>query len=83
MNLKNSAFGKRAVVIVSILEFAVAVANVLSPIDSVIRDFQLVDIALNYQSLFIRPIMFFAIELAYRAWLDRHVGKRVVCQLRG
>lgn len=74
LNLKNSAFGKRAVLAVVLLEFAVAIANVICPIASVTGDFQLVDIALNFQSLFIRPIMFCAIVLSYCAWLDRHVG---------
>ena len=75
LNLKNSAFGKRAALAVFLLEFAVAIANVICPIASVTGDFQLVDIALNFQSLFIRPIMFCAIALSYRAWLDRHVGE--------
>lgn len=75
LNLKKETLGKRSMFIVVVLEFAVAIANFLFPIAAVTNDFQKSDILLNYQSLFIRPVLFSSIALSYRAWLDRHLDK--------
>ena len=39
------------------------------------EDFQAVDIPLNHAALFMRPVLFASLALAYRFWLERRVYK--------
>lgn len=47
-----------------------AIENVAVPMSSITDDFQLVDIPLNYPSLFIRPVLFSSLTLVYSVWRD-------------
>ena len=69
--LENASFTASSLIIALILELIVAVENVLMPFSSITDDFQAVDIPLNYLSLFMRPVLFASLALAYRAWLNR------------
>lgn len=40
-----------------------------------LRDFQTVDIPLNHEALFMRPVLFASLALAYLFWLERRVYK--------
>lgn len=71
LRLKDAPFGQRCLIIITALELIVAVENVIVPFASITNDFQPVDIPLNYASLFMRPVLFASLALAYRAWLER------------
>lgn len=47
-----------------------AIENVAVPMSSITDDFQLVDIPLNYASLFMRPVLFSSLTLVYSVWRD-------------
>ena len=68
---EDAVFGQKALMIAVILELIVAIENVFVPMASITKDFQLIDIPLNYSSLFMRPVLFASLALAYRARLDR------------
>lgn len=72
LNLKKASFGKKCMLIVVALELIVAFANILAPLKPIARDIQAVDMSLNYQALFVRPVLFISIAFAYLAWIDRH-----------
>lgn len=70
-NLRRASFVRLALLVIVALEIAVAVGNSLAPPSFVIDDFQLVDIPLNFAALYMRPVLFASVALAYRAWCDR------------
>ena len=72
LNLKKASFGKKCMLIVVVLELIVAIANILAPLKSIVEDVQTVGVSLNYQALFVRPVLFVSIALAYLFWLERH-----------
>ena len=53
------------------MELAVAVLNTVIPMTAITGDTQSIDIPLNYASLYMRPVIFGSLALAYRVWLDR------------
>lgn len=69
--LDDHVFSRKALIIMVILELSVAIENVIVPFATITGDFQLVDIPLNYASLFMRPVLFASLALVYRVWLDR------------
>ena len=69
--LEDVSFTASSLIIMLVLELIVAVENVLMPFSSITDDIQPVDIPLNYLSLFMRPVLFASLTLAYRFWLDR------------
>ena len=56
--------------IICSLLIIVAIENVAVPMSSITDDFQLVDIPLNYASLFMRPVLFASLTLTYSVWRD-------------
>ena len=71
LKLRNVSFGQRSLLAITVLELIVAVENTIVPFASITGDFQAVDIPLNYAALYMRPVIFASLALAYRAWLDR------------
>lgn len=69
--LKDASFTAASLILATILEFLVAVENLVVPFSSITDDFQTVDIGLNYTALFMRPVLFASLTLAYRAYLNR------------
>ena len=69
--LDSTAFCKKILLTCVILEFFIAVENVITPFASITDDFQLVDIPLNYASLFMRPVLFSSLALLYQVRLDK------------
>ena len=70
LRMDRPQFGQACLVAIVVLELVVACENAAVPFSAIIGDFQLVDIPLNYASLFMRPVLFGSLALAYRAWLD-------------
>ena len=68
---RDAAFGQKAMICVISFELAVSVINVIRPAPGVADDFQKIDVPMNYAALFMRPVLFSSLALAYRAWLDR------------
>ena len=71
LKLEDAAFGQRCLIVITTLELIVAVENVILPFASITHDFQAVDIPLNHASLFMRPVLFATLALAYRVCLER------------
>lgn len=71
LKLEDAPFGQRCLIVITALELIVAVENVIVPFASITNDFQPVDIPLNHASLFMRPVLFASLALAYRVWLKR------------
>ena len=77
--LEDPTIGQNILLCATILELIVAVENVIAPFSSITDDYQLVDIPLNYAALFMRPVLFASLALAYRVWLNRRgqaIGRR-------
>ena len=72
LNLRKATFCKKCILIVIALEMIVSILNVFMPIKSVEVEYRSIDIFLNLQALFVRPVLFGSIALAYLAWFDRH-----------
>ena len=53
-----------------LLEFAVAILNTVLPMASIAEDIQAIDVPMNYLALYMRPVIFSTLALAYRIWLD-------------
>lgn len=71
LKLEDAKFGQRCLIVITVLELIVAVENTIVPFTSIKNDFQAIDIPLNYASLFMRPVLFASLALAYRVWLVR------------
>ena len=71
LRLEDGPFGQRCLIVITALELIVTVENVTVPFASIVNDFQAVDIPLNHASLFMRPVLFASLALAYRVWLER------------
>ena len=69
--LRDARFGSACLLWVTAMELSVAVINVARPAPGIPGDFQAVDVPMNYASLFMRPVLFGSLALAYRVWLDR------------
>ncbi len=70
--MQNPTVGSVCFLVIILLELAVAIWNVIDPLDFVVNDIQQEDVPLNYVMLFLRPVLFTSLSVAYRAWLDRH-----------
>ena len=70
IKLLDEKFCQRSLFIATVLELAVAVENVIMPFSNITDDTQLLDIPLNYMSLFMRPVLLASLALIYRVWLD-------------
>ena len=66
---------RRALIIIVILEFAMAVVNTAIPMATITEDIQSIDIPMNYLSLYMRPVIFSSLALVYRVWLDLQKAK--------
>ena len=71
LRVYDEGFCRKCLLIATVFEFIVAVENVAMPFSSIINDPQLIDIALNYSSLFMRPVLMASLSLTYRVWQDR------------
>ena len=71
LKLEDARFGQRCLIVITVFELIVAVENTIVPFASIKNDFQAIDIPLNYASLFMRPVLFASLALAYRVWLER------------
>lgn len=68
--ISDKRYGESALLVIVILEFAVAVLNTRFPMDTIAEDIQIIDIPMNYMSLYMRPVIFSSLALIYRVWLD-------------
>ena len=68
--INDEKYGKRALNVIIVLEFAVAVINTALPMASITEDIQSIDIPMNYLALYMRPVIFSSLALIYRIWLD-------------
>ncbi len=74
--LEKERFSQNCLLAAVALELIVAVENTIIPFAAVTEDFQLIDIPLNYASLFMRPVLFASLALSYRVWLNMR-GKAI------
>lgn len=72
LNIRRARFGRAALLIVVILELAVAIVQTIVPTAMITGDIQSIDIPMNYIALYMRPVLFASLALAYRSWLDRN-----------
>ena len=70
IRISDEKFCQRSLFIATVLELAVAVENVIVPFSNITDDIQLIDIPLNYMSLFMRPVLLASLALIYRVWMD-------------
>lgn len=70
IKLLDEKFCQRSLFIATVLELAVVVENVIVPFSNITDDAQLIDIPLNYMSLFMRPVLLASLALIYRVWMD-------------
>ena len=68
--INDREYGQRALLVIVILELAVAIINTIWPMASITEDIELTDIPMNYLSLYMRPVLFSSFALIYRIWLD-------------
>lgn len=68
--INNRKYGQIALVVIVVLELAVAVLNTVLPMASITGDIQKIDIPMNYLALYMRPVIFASLALTYRIWLD-------------
>ena len=68
--ISNEKYGQNALLVIVLLELAIAVLNTVLPMASITEDIQHIDIPMNYLSLYMRPVMFSSLALIYRIWLD-------------
>ena len=66
----NEKYGQNALLVIVLLELAIAVLNTVLPMASITEDIQHIDIPMNYLSLYMRPVIFSSLALIYRIWLD-------------
>lgn len=74
----NEKLAQTSLAIIVIMELAVAVLNTVIPMTAITGDTQSIDIPLNYASLYMRPVIFGSLALAYRVWLDRDRSESAV-----
>ena len=70
--INDEQFGQSALLVIVLLELAVAVLNTMLPMASITEDIESVDIPMNYLALYMRPVIFSSLALIYRIWLDLH-----------
>ena len=70
VRLRNGNYGQNALLVIVLLELAVAVLNTVLPMASITEDIQPVDVPMNYLALYMRPVIFSSLALVYRVWLD-------------
>ena len=68
--ISNEKYGQNALLVIVLLELAIAVLNTVLPMASITEDIQHIDIPMNYLSLYMRPVIFSSLALIYRIWLD-------------
>ena len=68
--INDEMYSQKALLIIVVLEFAVAVLNTVFPMSTITEDIQSMDIPLNYLALYMRPVIFSSVALIYRVWLD-------------
>ncbi|MBQ1333902.1 MAG: hypothetical protein IIZ19_05900 [Clostridia bacterium] len=68
--INDEKYGKRALNVIIVLEFAVAVLNTVFPMASITEDIQSIDIPMNYLALYMRPVLFSSLALIYHIWFD-------------
>ncbi len=68
--ISDEKYGRRALIAIAALEFAVALLNTVFPMATVTEEIQSIDIPMNYLSLYMRPVLFSSLALVYRVWLD-------------
>ena len=66
----NEQYGQSALLVIVLLELAIAVLNTVLPMASVTEDIEHSDIPMNYLALYMRPVLFSSLALIYRVWLD-------------
>ena len=69
-NINDGKYGQIALLMIVLLEFAIAILNTALPMASITEDVQSIDIPMNYLSLYMRPVIFSSLALIYRIWLD-------------
>ena len=73
--INDGKYGKRALNVIIVLEFAVAVLNTALPMASITEDIQSIDIPMNYLALYMRPVIFSSLALIYGIWIDLFKSK--------
>ena len=68
--ISNEKYGQNTLLVIVLLELAIAVLNTVLPMASITEDIQHIDIPMNYLSLYMRPVIFSSLALIYRIWLD-------------
>jgi hypothetical protein len=68
--INNGQYGQRALWVIVLLEYAIAILNTVHPMASITEDIQSIDIPMNYLSLYMRPVIFSSLALVYSIWLD-------------
>ena len=68
--ISNEKYSQNALLVIVLLELAIAVLNTVLPMASITEDIQHIDIPMNYLSLYMRPVIFSSLALIYRIWLD-------------
>ena len=73
--ISNEKYGQNALLVIVLLELAIAVLNTVLPMASITEDIQSIDIPMNYMALYMRPVIFSSLALIYRVWLDLRKAK--------
>ncbi len=73
--INNEKYGQSALLVIVLLELAIAVLNTVLPMASITEDIQSIDIPMNYMALYMRPVIFSSLALIYRVWLDLRKAK--------
>ena len=68
--INDEKYGQNALFVIVLLELAVALLNTKLPMASITEDIEIIDIPMNYMSLYMRPVIFSSLALIYRIWLD-------------
>ena len=68
--INDGKYGQTALIVIVLLELAIAVLNTVYPMATITEDIESADIPLNYLSLYMRPVIFSSFALIYRVWLD-------------
>ncbi len=69
--MEDESFCRKCLMIAIILELLIAIENVIVPFATITDDIEIIDIPLNYAALFMRPVLFASLALAYHARLIR------------
>ena len=68
--INDGKYGQRALIVIVLMELAVAILNTALPMASITEDIQIIDIPMNYAALYMRPAIAGSLALVYRIWLD-------------